>query len=268
MATAPPRPLVGVPCDVRTVGINPFHMVGEKYLTALLGVSDVVPLPIPSLAEELSAEECMEHFDGLLFTGSPSNVHPQQYGGEPSREGTLHDPQRDAIALPLIQRCLERGMPLLALCRGFQELNVALGGTLHQLVHEVPGLLDHREDKTKPRDVQYGPAHPVRLSEGGAFERLVGVREIMVNSLHTQGIERLAPGLAAEAVAPDGLIEGVRVKDAAAFALGVQWHPEWKIVELQDPFALALFRAFGEACRAHQEARRALGGRAGKVVSA
>lgn len=257
------RPLVGIPCDVREVGINPFHMVGEKYLTACLRIAGVLPLPLPSLAEELGAEEFMGRFDGFLFAGSPSMVHPEHYGGGPSREGTLHDVKRDATALPLILKCLERGMPLLALCRGFQELNVALGGTLHEFVHKVPGLMDHREDKTKPRDVRYGPAHPVELAPEGVFRKLAGKDEIMVNSLHTQGVARLAPGLAIEAVAPDGLIEGVRVEGARAFALGVQWHPEYKIAEWRDPFALALFEAFGRACRDHAQAR---GAPAGKVA--
>jgi putative glutamine amidotransferase len=143
-------------------------------------------------------------------------------------------------------------LPLFGICRGFQELNVALGGTLHQAVHDVPGRMDHREPKDQPLDVQYGPAHPVHLTAGGTLQQLLGVGEIQVNSIHGQGIDQLAPGLLAEATAPDGQIEAVRVRDAKAFAMAVQWHPEWKV--LDNPDSVKIFTAFGNACRDYQSA--------------
>jgi len=188
-----------------------------------------------------------------MLTGSPSNVEPHRYGGPASAEGTLHDAERDATTLPLIRAAIDMGVPLLGICRGFQELNVAFGGTLHQRVHEVPGMRDHREDKTAPVEVQYAKAHPVRLAPDGLLARIAGTDELRVNSVHGQGIDRLAPGLSVEATAPDGLVEAVRVDGAGAFALAVQWHPEWRFWE--DSASAALFAAFGDAARARAERR-------------
>jgi putative glutamine amidotransferase len=243
-----PLPLVAIPADVREIGIHPFHVVGEKYITAVMQGAAALPLLVPSLGDAIDRRDLLARIDGILFTGSPSNVEPHHYEGPASREGTLHDPQRDATTLPLIREAIEAGVPILCICRGIQELNVALGGTLHQHVEEVPGLLNHRSDTSKPRDVQYAPAHKIRLEPGGVLAGLWPEPEVAVNTLHGQGIDRLAPRLAIEARAPDGLIEAVRVKDAPAFALGVQWHPEWKVTE--NPFSMALFGAFGDAARA------------------
>jgi len=250
-----PLPLVAIPADVRDVGLHPFHMVGEKYITGVLQGAGALPLLVPSLGDAIDRVDLIARIDGILFTGSPSNVEPHHYyKGTKSREGTLHDPQRDATTLPLIREAIEAGVPILCICRGIQELNVALGGTLHQHVQEVAGLADHRSDKEKSREEQYAPAHKVRLEPGGLLAALWPEPEVMVNSLHGQGIKRLAPGLAIEARAPDGLIEAVRVKGAKAFALGVQWHPEWKVTE--NRFSLALLRAFGEAAQARAAARQ------------
>src|ERR1700730_17739732 len=195
---APARPLIGIPADRRMVGAHPFHMVGEKYARAVLAAADAIPLLIPSLAEELRLDELVERLDGIFFTGSPSNVEPHHYDGTPSEPGTLHDPERDATTLPLIRKAVEAGVPVLGLCRGFQEMNVAFGGTLHQKVHEVRGYNDHRDDTTQPRDVQYGPAHDVILEEGGMLRAMAGSDRVRVNSLHSQGVERLGPSLAVE----------------------------------------------------------------------
>ncbi len=250
-----PLPLVAIPADVREIGVHPFHVVGEKYIVGVMKGAEALPLLLPSLGDELDRKDLIERIDGILFTGSPSNVEPHHYEGPSSRTGTLHDPQRDSTTLPLIREAIAAGVPILCICRGIQELNVALGGTLHQHIEEVPGLMDHRADTSKPRDVQYAPAHKVRLEPDGAFAAFWPEPEIVVNSLHGQGIDRLAPGLIIEGRAPDGLIEAVRVKDAPAFALGAQWHPEWKVTE--NPFSMALFGAFGEAARA-RAARRQL----------
>lgn len=239
------KPIVGIPCDHRMIGPHPFHAVGEKYIIAVRDGARALPLLIPVLETPIDIAEILDTVDGILLTGSPSNVAPKHYGGTPPREGVTQDERRDATTLPLIRAIVDHGTPLLAVCRGFQELNVAYGGTLHQHVEEVPGRMDHREDKTAPLDVQYAPIHDVALT--GSFERIAGTPTIKVNSLHGQGIDRLGAGLLAEATAPDGQIEGVRVKDARAFALGVQWHPEWRFWE--NDFSKALFAAFGEAMR-------------------
>ena len=246
------RPLIGLPADRRMVGAHPFHVAGEKYLVALRELAGCNPVIVPALGGEAELLELLDTLDGLLFPGSPSNVEPHHYDGEPSPAGTLHDPHRDATTLPLIPRAVAVGLPVLGVCRGFQEMNVAFGGTLWQRVHEVPGMLDHRDDESLPLEEQYGPAHDVRLEPGGWLRRLArGAEYIRVNSLHHQGVRTLGPGLAVEARAEDGLIEAFRVPQARRFALAVQWHPEWKAAD--NEFSRALFAAFGEACREHMQ---------------
>ena len=251
--TAPSVPLIGLPACVREIGIHPFHVVGDKYMRAVVDAAGGLPVAVPALGGELDQDAVLDRCDGLLFTGSPSNVEPARYDGPPSADGTLHDPERDATTLPLIRNAIDAGIPILCICRGFQELNVALGGSLHQEVHNLPGRMDHRSDEDQPRDVQYGPIHEVTLTAGGLLASLWPAPEVMVNSLHAQGIDRPSPRLAIEAVAPDGQIEAVRVSDAPSFALGVQWHPEWKVTE--DAFSMAIFGAFGEAARARATSR-------------
>jgi putative glutamine amidotransferase len=241
------KPVIGIPADRRMIGPHPFHAVGEKYIAAIVEAADCLPLLIPVLEAPLDLAEILARVDGIFFTGSPSNVEPRHYAGVASEPGTLHDPHRDATTLSLLPRAVAAGVPVLGVCRGFQEMNVAMGGTLHQRVHEVAGFDDHREDKDTPLEVQYGPAHEVVLERGGILARLAGVERIPVNSLHGQGVERLGPDLAVEARAPDGLIEAFRVKSAPAFALAVQWHPEWQV--MSNEFSKALFAEFGRAAR-------------------
>ncbi|HZD54514.1 MAG TPA: gamma-glutamyl-gamma-aminobutyrate hydrolase family protein [Woeseiaceae bacterium] len=241
-----------MPADRRLIDPHPFHVVGEKYLTALSDAAGALPLMIPALGERLDAGQLLETLDGLLLTGSPSNVEPHHYGGERSIDGTLHDPHRDETTLPLITAALDEAIPILALCRGFQELNVALGGTLHQRVHEIPGYGMHKENRDDPVEAQYGPSHFVNLCEGGQLRSLAGVDRVQVNSLHSQGVAKLAAGVSVEAVADDGLIEGFRV-DRDGFALAIQWHPEWRVKE--NAFSTSIFQAFGDACR-RRSARR------------
>ena len=235
------------------LGLHPFHAVGEKYARALLDAADAVPLLIPALAAELDMDELVEGFDGIVFPGSPSNVEPRHYQGPPSAPGTLHDPARDATTLPLIRKAVAAGVPVLGICRGFQEMNVAFGGTLHQRLHEVPGHLDHRDDESQPLEVQYGPVHEVILESGGLLRTLAGTDRLRVNSLHTQGVDLLGPGLIVEARAPDGVVEAFRVCGARAFAVAVQWHPEWKVME--NTFSRALFAAFGAASRKRAQSK-------------
>jgi putative glutamine amidotransferase len=240
-------PIVGIPCDHRMVGKHAFHMVGEKYIAAVRGGSGALPLLIPVLPNAIPSDEILAGVDGLFFTGALSNVAPRLYGGASPREGVLQDEFRDTTTLPLLKAAIASATPVLAVCRGFQELNVALGGTLHQHVQEVPGRSDHREDNAAPLDVQYGPAHDVTVRDGGLLSRIVREKTFKVNSLHGQGIDRLASGLHADAIAPDGQIEAVSMPGAKGFLFAVQWHPEWKWA--QNPQSRAIFAAFGEAVR-------------------
>jgi putative glutamine amidotransferase len=249
MTRRPKKPLVGIPCDLRMIGPHPFHAVGEKYIVAVRDGAGAIPVLIPVLEKPIDIEEILDTVDGILLTGSPSNVAPKLYGGPAPREGVLQDERRDATTLPLIRHIVDRGLPLLAICRGFQEFNVAYGGTLFQHVEEQPGRIDHREDKHQPLDVQYAPIHEVHLTPGGRLEAIAGMGTIKVNSLHGQGVDRVGEGLAVEAVAPDGQVEGLRVRNAPNFALAVQWHPEWRFWE--NDFSKALFAAFGQAMRTH-----------------
>lgn len=238
-------PIVGVPCDHRVLGHHPFHMVGEKYIAALREATGLLPVLIPVLEEPIPPADLLRVVDGLLFTGSYSNVAPRLYNGTPPREGVLQDEARDSTTLPLMAAAIEAGVPTLCICRGFQELNVVLGGTLHQHLNEIPGRADHRENKDASLEDQYGPAHEVNLAKGGMLASITGKERTVVNSLHAQGIDRLAPSLMVEATAPDGTIEAVSLGGAKNFLLGVQWHPEWRWEANLD--SRAIFAAFGDA---------------------
>jgi putative glutamine amidotransferase len=243
-------PVVGIPaCAILVVKGQLRHDTPARYCAAVLGGAGAVPILIPPMGEASLA--VLDRVDGLLLPGSPSNVHPSHYAGGESQTPDRHDLERDATTLRLIPEALARGIPVLAICRGIQELNVALGGTLHQQVHEVPARMDHRPGRGTLEE-KYAPTHLVSLS--GQLARIVGSTKILVNSLHGQAIDMPAPGLAVEAVAPDGTVEAVRVENARGFAFGVQWHPEWGYAD--DSASLAIFRAFGDACRAYQQGLR------------
>lgn len=248
------KPLIAVPSDRRILDPHPSHVAGEKYLKALIDGAGGIPVIVPSMAGDIDIDEILDRVDGILLTGSYSNIEPHRYGGETTEKSGLFDPHRDAMTLPLALRALERGVPLLAVCRGHQELNVALGGTLHQNMADVPGYHDHLENKQDPLDKQYGPSHPVSLVDGGLLRQLAGSDSVMVNSLHAQGVDRLAGGVMVEAVADDGLVEAFRIDTAPGFNLSVQWHPEWRVTENQ--FSMAIFKAFGNACRARAKQRQ------------
>ena len=246
------RPIVGICCCVKPFDDHLYHAAGAKYVEAVADGAGALPMLLPSLGEAADPNEVIAALDGLLLTGSPSNVAPHHYGQALTTPHLPSDAARDATTLPLIRAAIAVGLPLLAICRGIQEVNVALGGTLHQQVHIVPDRADHRSDAEQPVDAQYGPAHPVHLTSGGYLATLFGTDEIVVNSLHGQGIDRPAEGLIVEATAPDGQIEAVRVDGARGFAVAVQWHPEWRFRD--NPQGRALFAAFGDALRAEGEA--------------
>jgi len=247
-----PLPLVLVSSCNRMLGGHPFHIAGRKYADAvrLLGA---VPLIAPPLsAPELAALLDVVH--GVLLTGSPSNVHPAHFGEEVHDASLPLDPERDAWTLPLVTQALARGLPLLAICRGTQEVNIALGGALHQAVHELPGHLDHRgaqgDERASIPEI-YAPAHAVEVQPDGLLHRITGLLRFDVNSVHGQGVKTLAPGLRVEAVAPDGLIEACTVPAAPGFNLCVQWHPEWRAAD--NPVSMRILHAFGQAVHRHRQ---------------
>ena len=244
--------IVGIPACSREINGMLQHATPARYGAALMGGAGALPILLPPVGEGLTA--LVDRLDGLLLSGSPSNIEPRAYGVDEDLTPGLHDAHRDATTLPLIRAALARGIPVLAICRGIQELNVALGGSLIQKVQEVPGRQDHRAssaplDMSKPIDWDhlYRHKHAVRLS--GHMARLVGDSEIKVNSLHQQSIDRPGEGIIVEGLAEDGTIEAVRVSGVPGFAVGVQWHPEYHYAS--DPVSMAIFRAFGDACRAY-----------------
>jgi len=250
-----PCPIIAIPACVAIMDGRPSHRVGQKYIESVIELAGGQPLLVPAMGEVSCFKAMVRRFDGIFLTGAASNVEPHHYDGTPSRAGTLHDPGRDATALPLIRAAVEEGVPVFAVCRGIQELNVALGGSLHQNVHELPGKGEHRMNRALPSELRVQVRHPIEVQPGGMLERLTGrTGEVMVNSLHAQGIDRLADDLFVEAVSDDGIIEAVSMPGAKGFVLGVQWHPEHQ-VPMQWPLSKAMFDAFGKACRDYMAKR-------------
>jgi len=248
------KPVVLVPACNRVLGEHPFHIAGKKYVDAVR-LAGALPLVVPA-AEAAEIDTLLDMADGVLLTGSPSNVHPSHFGEEVHNPALPLDPLRDGWTLPLIRRALARGIPLFGICRGTQETNVALGGSLHQAVHEVDGHDDHRPREGAPAAEAYGAAHPVTVQPGGHLAGLFGAgAQFSVNSVHGQAVNRLAEGLRVEARAPDGLVEAFSVASAPGFSLSVQWHPEWLAAD--NPQSMAMLGAFGQACRAYRDRHRA-----------
>jgi putative glutamine amidotransferase len=239
------RPIVVIPACTKMIDGHAFDAVGRKYSAAVAEVADCQPLLVPVGPGMTDIGAILEMADAILLSGSVSNVAPEHYGEEVLIKPDALDALRDAVTLPLVRAAIEHKTPLFAICRGFQELNVALGGSLYQAVHEVNGHTDHRARTEIPLEEAYGAIHPVTLR--GKLRDWIGSDQIMVNSLHWQGIARLARGLKAEAFAADGLVEAVRGLDDGAFCLGVQWHPEWEA--RANPVSTSLFRRFGAAAR-------------------
>jgi putative glutamine amidotransferase len=250
-APANQKPVVLVPACNRMIGVHPFHVAGKKYIDAVR-LAGCLPLIVP-FVHASEVDELLDHADGVLLTGSPSNVHPSHFGEEVHDTTLPLDIDRDAWTLPLIPRALQRGIPLFAICRGFQEANVALGGSLYQAVQEVPGQRDHRGATDGPAELQYGLAHEVHVEAGGLLASIVDQAEFQVNSVHGQGVKRLATGLRVEARAPDGLVEAFSMPEVRSFNLCVQWHPEWQAAH--NPISLKLFKAFGAACQTFRNHR-------------
>jgi putative glutamine amidotransferase len=243
------KPVVLVPACNRVLGDHPFHVAGRKYVDGVR-LAGALPLVVPR-AEPDELDALLDLADGILLTGSPSNVHPSNFDEDVHDLSLPLDPVRDDWTLPLIPKALARGIPLLAICRGAQETNVALGGTLYQAVQEVPGMNDHRAPAGQPAEVQYAPAHEVEVVPGGTLAAIVGEPRLLVNSVHGQAVRRLADGLRVEARAPDGLVEAFTQPDAPGFNLCLQWHPEWKAAG--NPVSVRIFQAFGHAVRAYRD---------------
>jgi len=236
--------VIGVICCRKNLGLYSYNAVGNHYVEAASYAGIPMLLPVSNNLVDLNV--LLSKLDGILFTGSPSNVEPHHYNGTPSTKGTLHDPYRDQLTLPLIRLAIKKGVPVLCICRGFQEFNVAFAGSLHQRLDELPSMLAHKEPETDNLAVKYSLRHEVAIKTDGLLAQLKLPTKFMVNSLHNQGINQLAPDLTAEAIAPDGLIEAITVTNSTGFNLGVQWHPEWQLQE--NPQSLAIFNAFKHAC--------------------
>lgn len=258
MPASAQKPVVLIPACNRMMGTAPFqtpyHVTGKKYIDAVR-LAGCLPLIVPFVHGH-EVDELLDHADGVLLTGSPSNVHPSHFGEEVHDASLPLDRDRDAWTLPLVPRALERGIPLFAICRGFQEANVALGGSLYQAVQEIPGQNDHRGVTTGSAEDQYKLAHAVHVEPGGTLEQIVETLVFDVNTAHGQGVKTLAKGLRVEARAPDGLVEAFSMPSARAFNLCVQWHPEWQAA--QNAISTRLFKAYGAACQAFRDNRRAL----------
>ena len=249
------QPLVAVSTDVRQFDNYTWHAAPQQYLEAALTGAGVFPVLVPSFGDRLDLDQLLASVDGVMLTGSKSNVHPSLYGGDASEANGPYDPARDATTLPLIRKAIDYGVPLLAICRGIQELNVALGGTLATEIQEREGILDHRAPVSDLQDERFAIRQPVRIKEGTCLASVLGAGEVRVNSVHRQAADRLGDRLEVEAVAEDGTVEAVSVKGARAFAVGVQWHPEYWVKS--DDVSARIFKAFGDAVRQHAAARAA-----------
>jgi len=254
MSSTPVTGVVAITCNLGEQDGHHSHRTGDRYVTAVHDVAGALPVLLPALGDVVDVDALLNHIDGVVLTGGVSNVEPHHYDGDPEVECGPHDPGRDGLTLRLVREAIRRGVPLFGICRGIQEINVALGGSLHPRLHEVPGRFDHRRERHKPLPEQLAARQRITLTAGGELQRLAdGAATVMVNSLHGQGIDRVADSLVVEAVADDGTVEAVRVEGAAGFAIGVQWHAEWQ--PQQHPLYHALFRSFGAAVQAYARRR-------------
>jgi putative glutamine amidotransferase len=248
-----PSPVIAIPADTREIDGYFWHATPNQYVNAVIKGAKATAIIVPALVEGNDIDSILDRVDGVMLSGSRSNVHPSLYGGDVAESNGPYDPARDATTMVLIRRAIDRGIPLLAICRGIQELNVALGGTLETEIQEKPGIWDHRRPEVPERDRMYAIRQTVSVKEGSCIAGVLGTGTFEVNSLHRQAIGQAAPRLAVEALAEDGTIEAVSVIGASNFAIGVQWHPEYWVES--DATSARLFKAFGEAVHAYAVAR-------------
>ncbi len=240
------RPKVGIIGNTYLINDQyPAHAGGTMNSEAVAEVSGCMPLLIPSDPRFLSVDELLESFDGFLLTGGRPNVHPSEYGEAETAAHGAFDRARDAIVLPLVRACVQRGQPFFGICRGFQEVTVAMGGTLYPEIRDLPGRMNHRMPPDGTLEEKFALRHPVKMTPGGVFSEVFGADEVMTNSLHGQGLKTPGANIVIDGVAPDGTAEAIYVKDAPGFTLSVQWHPEWDAAN--DPVSRPLFTAFGQA---------------------
>ena len=244
------QPLIAVTGDVRLFDNYTWHASPQQYLEAAIAVANVTPLIVPAFGSRIDLDAILDHVDGVMATGSKSNVHPELYAVTPTAAHEPYDKERDATSIPLLRRAIERGIPVLAICRGFQELNVALGGTIATEIQELEGRMDHRAAVSDDQTERFRIHQSVSVKPGSCLAAITGSGDVKVNSLHRQAIDKIAAGLEIEAVADDGTIEAVSVTGAKAFAVGVQWHPEYW-AKIDEP-SNKIFSAFGDAARAHK----------------
>jgi putative glutamine amidotransferase len=243
------RPVVGIIGNMTLLNETyPVHAGGTMNSEAVAEVSGCIPLIIPSDPRYVSVPELLDLCDGFLLTGGRPNVHPSEYGEDETPGHGAFDRNRDAITLPLVRACVERGQPFLGICRGFQEVNVAMGGTLYPEIRDLPGRMNHRMPPEGTIEEKFALRHPVRFTDGGVFHHLMGAPEVMTNTLHGQGIARAGARIVVDGVAPDGTPEAIYIEGARGFTLSVQWHPEWNAAD--DPVSRPLFAAFGAAVAA------------------
>lgn len=242
------RPVVGIIGNHFLINdIYPAHVGGRMNSEAMFEVSGALPLIVPSDPALVDIEDLKRTCDGFLFTGGRANVHPEEYGEDETAAHGTFDRQRDRLSLPLIRDCVASGQPILAICRGFQEMNVAMGGTLYPEIRELPGRMNHRMPPDGTLEERFELRHDVTFSEGGVFHGVMGSDVVRTNTLHGQGIKVKGERIVIDGTAPDGTPEAIYVEGAPGFALGVQWHPEY--CAAKDPVSRALFTAFGDALR-------------------
>ncbi|MCT8328497.1 gamma-glutamyl-gamma-aminobutyrate hydrolase family protein [Albidovulum sediminis] len=249
------RPIVGIIGNNNLLNDEyPVHTGGLMNSMAVAQVAGCMPLVIPSDPRLVTVEELLDLCDGFLLTGGRPNVHPEEYGEAPTEAHGAFDRCRDAITLPLVRACVARGQPFFGICRGFQEVNVALGGTLHPEIRDLPGRMNHRMPPEGTLEEKFALRHAVRFSDDGPFRRLLGAAEVMTNTLHGQGIKTPGARVVIDGWAPDGTPEAIYVEGAPGFTLSVQWHPEYNAAT--DPVSRPLFLAFGEAAARWAAARQ------------
>ncbi|MEM9474745.1 MAG: gamma-glutamyl-gamma-aminobutyrate hydrolase family protein [Pseudomonadota bacterium] len=256
------RPVVGI--------VGNAHLINDQYLVhggsamcsqAISDVTQAVPLIVPTCPDLVDLDDLMAACDGFLLTGGRPNVHPEEYGHAPTEAHGTFDRKRDAIALGLVKACIDSGQPILAVCRGFQEMNVAMGGTLHPEIRDLPGRMNHRMPPDGTIEEKFELRHDVHFTPGGVFARLMGSDVVRTNTLHGQGIEEAGERIIIDGRAEDTTPEAIYIDGAPGFALGVQWHAEYNAAG--DPVSRKLFEAFGDALRAW-----AGGARPGRLKSA
>jgi len=247
------RPIVGVIGNTAMLNETyPVHAGGVMNTSAIADVAGAMPLLVPADPRFVSVDELLETCDGFLLTGGRPNVHPEEYGEAATEAHGDFDRCRDAIVLPLVRACVERGQPFFGVCRGFQEVNVAMGGTLYPEIRDLPGRTNHRMPPDGTLEEKFALRHVVTFTEGGVFHKVMGATEVMTNTLHGQGIKEPGARIVIDGYAPDGTPEAIYVKDAPGFTLSVQWHPEYNAAS--DPVSRPLFAAFGAALRDWQAA--------------